>query len=65
MRFRKETVEWKDDSTNLIRKDQVVVSRLRTGYKRATHRHVIDTSTLSPECARKLRERYGEMKQKD
>jgi hypothetical protein len=31
MRFRKETIEWKDDSTNLIRKEQVVVSRLRTG----------------------------------
>jgi hypothetical protein len=49
MRFRKETVEWKDDSTNLSRKDQVVVSRLRTGYTRATYRHVIE-KTPSPEC---------------
>jgi hypothetical protein len=44
MRFRKETIEWKDDSTNLSRKEQVVVSRLRTGYTRAT-------------SVRKLRER--------
>jgi hypothetical protein len=38
MRFKKETIEWKDDSTNLSRKEQVVVSRLGTGYTRATHR---------------------------
>jgi hypothetical protein len=50
MRFRKETIEWKDDSTNLSRKEQVVVSILRTGYTRATHRHVIE-KTPSPECA--------------
>jgi hypothetical protein len=49
MRFRKETIEWKDDSTNLSRKEQVVVSRLRKGYTRATHRHVIE-KTPSPEC---------------
>jgi hypothetical protein len=48
MTFRKETKEWKDDSTNQSKKDQVVVSRLRTGYTRATHRHVIE-KTLSPE----------------
>jgi hypothetical protein len=46
MRFRKETIEWKDDSTNLSRKEQVVVSRLRTGYTRATHRHVITRKPL-------------------
>jgi hypothetical protein len=27
MRFRKETIKWKDDSTNPSRKEQVVVSR--------------------------------------
>jgi hypothetical protein len=37
MRFRKETIKWMDDSTNLSRKEQVVVSRLWTGYTRATH----------------------------
>jgi hypothetical protein len=42
MRFRKETIEWKYDSINLSRKEQAVVSRLRTGYTRATHRHVIE-----------------------
>jgi hypothetical protein len=41
--------DWKDDSTNLSRKKQVVVSILRTGYKRATHRHVIE-KTPSPVC---------------
>jgi hypothetical protein len=49
MRFRKETIERKDHSTNLSRKEQVVVSRLNTGYTRATHRHVIEKSP-SPEC---------------
>jgi hypothetical protein len=49
MRFRKETIEWKDASTNLSRKEQVVVSRLRSGYTRATHRHVLE-KTPSPEC---------------
>jgi hypothetical protein len=49
IRVRKETIEWKDGSTNLSRKEQVVVSRLRTGYTRATHRHVIE-KTPSPEC---------------
>jgi hypothetical protein len=46
MRFRKETVDWKNHSTNLSRKERVVVSRLRTGY--TPHRHVIE-KTLSPE----------------
>jgi hypothetical protein len=32
MRFRKETVERKEDSTNLSRKEQVVVSRIKRGY---------------------------------
>jgi hypothetical protein len=49
MRFRKETIEWKDDSNNLSRKEQVVVSRLRMEYTRATHRHVIEKKP-SPEC---------------
>jgi hypothetical protein len=49
MKLRKETIEWKDDSTNLSRKEQMVVSRLRTGHTRATHRHVIE-KTPSPEC---------------
>jgi hypothetical protein len=49
MRFRKKTIDWKDDSTNLSINEQVVVSRLRTGYTRATHRQVIEKTT-SPEC---------------
>jgi hypothetical protein len=49
MRFRKKTIEWKDDSTNLSRKEQVGVSRLRKGYTRALHRQVIE-KTPSPEC---------------
>jgi hypothetical protein len=50
MRFRKETtIEWKDDSTNLSRKEQMLVSRLRTGYTRATNIHVKE-KTPSPEC---------------
>jgi hypothetical protein len=49
MRLRKETIEWQHDSTNLSRKEQVVVSRLRTVYTRATHRHVVE-KTPSPEC---------------
>jgi predicted nucleic acid-binding protein len=30
------TMEWKDDSTNLSRKEQVMVSSLRTGYTNNT-----------------------------
>jgi hypothetical protein len=41
MMFRMETTEWKDDSTNISRKEQVMVSKLRT---RATRR------LPSPEC---------------
>jgi primosomal protein N' len=49
MRFRKETMEWKDD---LSRKEQLVVSRIRTGYTRATHiyRHVIEKTPECPFC---------------
>jgi hypothetical protein len=50
MRFRKETIEWKDDSTNLSKKKQEVISRLRKGYTQATHRHVIEKMP-SPECS--------------
>jgi hypothetical protein len=32
MRFRKEAIKWKNDSTNLGKKEQVVVSRLRMRY---------------------------------
>jgi queuine/archaeosine tRNA-ribosyltransferase len=49
MTFRKETIEQKDESTNQSKKEQVMVSRLKTGYTRATHRHFIK-KTLSSEC---------------
>jgi DNA repair exonuclease SbcCD ATPase subunit len=49
MRLRKETIEWQDDSTNLSRKEQMVVSRPRKEYTRATHRHVIE-KLPSQEC---------------
>jgi hypothetical protein len=51
MRFRKETIEYRvANSTNLSKKKQVVVSRLRKGYTQVTHRHVIE-KTPSPECS--------------
>jgi hypothetical protein len=56
MRFRKETIEWKDDSTNISRKEQVVVSRL-------TH-----TMGVYENYEREIpepRKRYGQMEQKD
>jgi hypothetical protein len=46
MRFRKETIEWKNDSTNRSTKEQVVEFRQRTGYTRATHRHTITRMPL-------------------
>jgi hypothetical protein len=49
MRFRQETKEWKDNSSKLSKKEQVVVYRRRTWYTRAAHRHVIE-KTSSPEC---------------
>jgi hypothetical protein len=44
-KIQKKNIEWKDDTT----KEQVVVSRLRMRYTRATPRHVVE-KTPSPEC---------------
>jgi hypothetical protein len=44
MRFRKETIEWMDDSTNISRKEQVVVSRL-THTMRVYGNYERDTGT--------------------
>jgi hypothetical protein len=42
MKHRKASVNWQIDMVELSRKEQVVISRLRTGYTRATHRHIIE-----------------------
>jgi hypothetical protein len=42
MRNRKTSASWQNDTAELSRKEQMIISRLRTGYIRATHRHVIE-----------------------
>jgi hypothetical protein len=47
----KVSVSWQNDTVELSRKEQVVISRLRTGYRytRATHRHIIEKTNI-PDC---------------
>jgi hypothetical protein len=71
--------ETKKLNRNLSRKEQMVVSRLGTGYTRPTHRHIIE-KTPSPECpfcgmslttkhilweCKEPRKCYGQMEQND
>jgi hypothetical protein len=52
MKHRKASVSWQNDTVELSRKEQVVISRLRTMYTRATptHRHIIEKTDI-PDCA--------------
>jgi hypothetical protein len=45
MRTRKTSASWQNDTAEFSRKEQMIISRLRTGYTRATHRHVIEKLT--------------------
>jgi hypothetical protein len=38
----KTSVSWQNDTVKLSRREQVITSRLRTEYTRATHRHIIE-----------------------
>jgi hypothetical protein len=49
MKNRKTSVNWQNDTAELTRKEQVIISRVRTGYTRADHRHIID-KTDTPNC---------------
>jgi hypothetical protein len=49
MKHRKVSVSWQNDTVKLSRKEQVVISRLRTGYTRATHKHIIEKTDI-PDC---------------
>jgi hypothetical protein len=42
MKHRKVSVSWQNDTVKLSRKEQVVIIHVRTGYTRATHRHIIE-----------------------
>jgi hypothetical protein len=42
----KNFVNWQNDTVELSRKEQVVISCLRTGYTRATHRHIIEKTDI-------------------
>jgi hypothetical protein len=50
MKHRKASVSWQNDTAELSSKEQVVTSRLRTGYTKATHRHIIEKINL-PDCS--------------
>jgi hypothetical protein len=49
MKKRKKNMGWQNDTEKLKRHDQVVVTSLRTGYSRATHRIKIE-GTPDPDC---------------
>jgi hypothetical protein len=46
---RKTSVSWQNDTVEVSRREQVIMSHLRTGYTRATHRHIIE-KTDTPNC---------------
>jgi hypothetical protein len=46
MKHRKASVCWQKDTVELSRKEHVFISRLRTGYTRATHRHIIEKTDI-------------------
>jgi hypothetical protein len=49
MNHRNVSVSWQNDTVELSRKEQVVISRLRTRYTRATHRNIIEKTDI-PYC---------------
>jgi hypothetical protein len=49
MKERKKNTGWQNVIEKLKRRDQVAVTRLRTGYSRATHRNKIE-GTLDTDC---------------
>jgi hypothetical protein len=49
MKHRKVSVSWQNYTVELSRKEQVVMSRLRTGYTRATPRYIIAKIDI-PDC---------------
>jgi hypothetical protein len=46
MKHRKASVSWQIDTVKLSRKEEVVISRFRTGYTRVTHRHIIEKTDI-------------------
>jgi uncharacterized membrane protein YgaE (UPF0421/DUF939 family) len=45
MKNRKTLASWQNDTAELSRKEQTIISRLRTGYTRATHQHLFEKLT--------------------
>jgi hypothetical protein len=46
MKHRKVSVSWQNDTVELSRKEQITISRLKMGYPRATHRHIIEKTDI-------------------
>jgi hypothetical protein len=49
MKERKKKTSWQNDTEKLKTRDQVAVTRLRTGYSRTTHRNKME-GTPNPDC---------------
>jgi ribonuclease HI len=49
MKNRKTSVSLQNDTVEVSRREQVIIPRRRTGYPRATHRHIIE-KTDTPKC---------------
>jgi hypothetical protein len=46
MKHRKASISWQNDTVELSKTEQVVISCLRTGYTRATHNHIIEKTDI-------------------
>jgi hypothetical protein len=49
MKERKKNTGWQNDTEKLKRRDQVAITRLRTGYSRATHHNKTHQAKLTLE----------------
>jgi hypothetical protein len=50
MKERKKNMGWQNDTEKVKRLGQVAITRLRTGYSRATHRNKIERNP-DPDCS--------------
>jgi hypothetical protein len=56
MKERKKSIQWSNEMSGFQRREQVILSRLRTGYTRATHRQYLEREIIPvcPQCKTRL-----------
>jgi hypothetical protein len=55
LKYRKKEIEWNIDTKKMKRRDQVVITRLRTGYTMATHGYIINKQDNNSFCNVRLK----------